>query len=78
MHQRHAHRIERQHRVVTVEDDGDEITGTLRAELTLDTLNCAGFDYEYGDTLVFDITSTSDLAGYSKTVEMTKPTPYGT
>jgi hypothetical protein len=64
--------------VVTVEDTTNEITGTLRAELTLDTLDCAGFDFEYGDTLVFDITSTSDLAGYSKTVEMSKPTLYGT
>ena len=64
--------------IVTVEDSDAEIIGTLRAELTLDTLDCAGFDYEYGDTLVFDITSTSDLAGYSKTVEMTKPTQWGT
>ena len=64
--------------VVTVEDTTNEITGTLRAELTLDTLDCAGFDYEYGDTLVFDITSTSDLAGYSKTVVMNKPTEWGT
>ncbi len=63
---------------VTVNDTGSEIVATLSAELTEDVLDCPGFDFEYGDTLEFDVVTTDDLTGYTKTVEVTKDAIYGT
>ena len=61
--------------MVTV-NDGDTLNADLTAAFVTSDIDCAGY-VEFGDRLLFNVTTTGSLANLTKTVTLTKPIPSG-